>query len=87
MDAQNQMVLLMSHLLDNNKLICDTSELLQARIFKDKNEIYNFIQNDVDNFCLLKKMDNTTYLCIIPVSFKSKHKFLHIYIFFLNLSL
>jgi hypothetical protein len=65
----NEKIILMSHLVDNNnKLICDIEELIKHKIFKSKNDIQQFVQNDKNNFCLLKKLDNKLYLSIIPVN-------------------
>jgi hypothetical protein len=68
MDAKNQMILMISYLVDmNNTLSCDSNELIQSKIFKNDNEIEEFVQNDAHNFFLLKKLDNKTFLYLIPV--------------------
>jgi hypothetical protein len=70
----NEKIILMSHLVDNNnKLICDIEELIKHKIFKSPNDIQQFVQNDKNNFCLLKKLDNRLYLSIIPVIIHHNH--------------
>ena len=71
MDIKKQTILLLSYLVDmNNKLSCDTNELIHSQIFKNQNEIDYFVQNESHNFYLLKKFDNKSFLYIIPVSRK-----------------
>ena len=72
MNANNDTIILISHLVDkNNKLTCDVEELIKSKIFKSKNEIQEFVHNNQNNFILFKKLENRLYLSIIPVFIKS----------------